>query len=442
MSKKSTLFKRTVVTLGVSLFIYSVFSIFVINNYILHPMVEKGADDLAALMTLASRTWVELPPNTRPDFEHELLQNHGLQIIPTDVPSSPTPLTHPYYTHLYESLKWRAGDGTVLSHTIDNSQRWVWADIQTGGKKIRIGFNAQRIGQTSLAAFMVSAGGVFILIITTFTLVPRLTKPLEQLLIAVQRFTGNSEPVKIPEQSTREFADLANSFNQMQQNISDLVENRTTLLAGISHDLRTPLARMQLAIELIAKDDNKELIDGIHKDLEEMNHLIGQTLSLAKEMSNEQLLPIDLSDFIDGIVDKSRRSGLIINWVPAGNCICHTAPLGLERVLDNLLDNAWRYSSEKPITIQLSCDGGKTVIQICDQGPGIEVQQLNKVVRPFYRIENSRNRKTGGSGLGLAIVQQICKSHHWKLSLENATDGGLIASLTLSDELESTQSEE
>lgn len=431
MKRLNTLFRRTVLTLGLSLFIYSVIAVLIINYFILHPMVERGADDLAALMTLASKTWVELPTNTRADFQHELLLNHGLQIRQAIKQPGGITLKNSYFTHLTESLEWRTGEKIRLSQSTENSQRWVWADIPAGGKELQVGFNAERIGQSSIAGILIFSSGFIVLAVATFTLVPRLTKPLECLQEAVQRFGKNSKPQPIKEQGPEELVNLARNFNQMQEQISELLANRTTLLAGISHDLRTPLARTRLAIELLSGGNNQELLEGIYGDLDEMEQLISQTMILAKEMSPSDLEPIDLPELIDGVVADFRRTACRINWQPRGYCPCDTNPGALRRVLTNLLENAQRYGQGKPVTIGFSCNENAAQIKIRDQGPGIDEHDQARVMQPFQRLDESRSRSTGGSGLGLAIVHQLCKSHGWTISIKNASGGGLIASLTI-----------
>jgi two-component system osmolarity sensor histidine kinase EnvZ len=431
VSGGNTLFRRTVITLGLSLLAYSLFALLIINYYILHPMVERGADDLAALMTLAAKTWVELPPKTRPDFEHELMLNHGLRLGESKQQGDTTTPAHPYYSHLEKSLRWRTDTTIQLSASTIDNQRWIWADIPAGGKNLKVGFNANRIGQFPLAFSLVLTGGVVVLVLTTLILVPRLTRPIEGLVEAVQRFGRSSKPRPIAEKGPKELVDLARTFNRMQEEISELLANRTTLLAGISHDLRTPLARMRLAIEMLTASPDRELIDGIYQDLDEMEHLITQTLALARDISPEPNQTIDLPDLVDGVIADARRSGLNIKWNPNRSCPCDTAPKALRRVLLNLLENAERYGEGKPVTVSFDCDGSHAQIQIRDRGPGIRPQDLVRVMQPFKRLESSRSRSTGGSGLGLAIVHQLCRIQGWDITLENAPDGGLQATLLI-----------
>jgi two-component system osmolarity sensor histidine kinase EnvZ len=208
--------------------------------------------------------------------------------------------------------------------------------------------------------------------------------------------------------------------------VHDLLENRTTLLGGISHDLRTPLTRMQLNVEMLREKFDLAKLARMEKDLAEMNGLIGGYLELARSTQAELPQEIDLDALAIAVAAKH---GAI--YVSVGGCPFRAAPDALTRILDNLLQNAHRYGGGKELEIRLACGKGSAEISVLDSGPGIPEAELEKVFRPFYRLETSRASATGGTGLGLAIVKQLAELNGWKIRLANRPEGGLIATIVL-----------
>ena len=218
----------------------------------------------------------------------------------------------------------------------------------------------------------------------------------------------------------------------MSQEVTELLENRTTLLAGVSHDLRTPLTRISLALELLSNDQEKELISGLQEDVVEMDRLLRETLLLARDVENREVVQkLELSLIISEVVSTFRQYESKILWTPVIQLNWPIPIQTLKRILYNLLENAIRYGNGHPVAVQLTEEGSVPVIRILDRGPGIPDEMQNAVFRPFYRLENSRSLETGGSGLGLAIDQQLCIAQDWEITLQSRTDGGTEACLKL-----------
>jgi len=224
---------------------------------------------------------------------------------------------------------------------------------------------------------------------------------------------------------------LARSFNEMAIQVQELLSNRTTLLAGISHDLRTPLARTQLALEMLPEEVDPELVNGIRSDVEQMDCLIGQFLELSRDLERGEQQKVIIYLMLDDLVNCARRGGATIQWQARDTCYTFTNPLALRRIIANLLENAVRYGGGSPVEVSYQCGKRDITIQIMDRGPGIPAEQLEAVFRPFYRLEQSRNSETGGSGLGLSIAQQLAGINGQKLTLRPRDGGGTIAELKL-----------
>ncbi len=243
-------------TLTIALLVFLLFSMAVVYHYILTPVSKRAADDLATLMMLAAQTWVELPPNTRPDFERELLEGYDLKLTLADTPLPFKDNLLPYLRFLEEALTRRIGKPVPIRSGPPDTTKWFCVDIPVGGRIIRISFPHARIGaRPPIASVLVVTAGTLVILLTSLLLVHRLIRPLARLSRAATQI-GHGEIFRpLPETGPRELVTLTKSFNCMAGEIEQLLANRTTLFAGISHDLRTPITRMQLALEMLPVDD-------------------------------------------------------------------------------------------------------------------------------------------------------------------------------------------
>jgi two-component system osmolarity sensor histidine kinase EnvZ len=261
-------------------------------------------------------------------------------------------------------------------------------------------------------------------------LVRRITRPLARLSEATSHIGHGEILAPLPETGPRELVDLTHKFNSMAGELTELVENRTTLLAGISHDLRTPLTHMRLALEMLVPDKaDAALIERLRRDTEQMDQLIGYTLELARGLEAHEAEEVDLREFIDGIITNYRQADTVIDWEPQSYCPLSIDTMAMQRVLINLFDNAIRYGGNKPVMVRCHRDKEATIIQVLDRGEGIPAAEREAVFRPFHRLETSRSRKTGGSGLGLAIARQLCDARGWTIELLPRGGGGTEARL-------------
>jgi two-component system osmolarity sensor histidine kinase EnvZ len=279
-----------------------------------------------------------------------------------------------------------------------------------------------------LAAVTLVSIGTFLVLFTALFLVRRITVPWARASQAARVVGKGGIPEPLPETGPQELANLAHRFNQMAREVQELLENRTTLLGGISHDLRTPLTRLQLNLELLRENFDPAKLARMEKDLAEMNTLIGGYLELARSTQPEMAQEVDLDELLKKLAEKHGAS-----YQSGGACRFRAGPGALTRVLDNLLQNAHRYGAEETVPeLRMKCGTKHVEIAVLDSGPGIPEAELEKVLRPFYRLETSRAAATGGTGLGLAIVKQLAEINGWEIRLANRAEGGLEARLILS----------
>jgi two-component system osmolarity sensor histidine kinase EnvZ len=309
---------------------------------------------------------------------------------------------------------------------------WGWVDVKMGGRTLRVGFTEDRlitqIPQTMITMVLM---GTLIAVTTSLLLVKRITKPLARLAAATTRIGLGKSGEPLAERGARELVELTRNFNHMERQLKVLMDNRTTLFAGISHDLRTPISRMQLELELLDDNADQELLDDMRQNLFEINEIITTTLQLSKGLGDQVRELVDLSVVVLEIAEDHRRQNADILLNTHESCYCEVSVSAFRRVINNLVQNAVRYSGNKPVRINLLCNDTHVVVQVVDRGPGIPPEMREVVFQPFKRLEISRNRSSGGSGLGLAIVEQLCIANDWTIELKDSEYGGITAELTL-----------
>jgi len=275
---------------------------------------------------------------------------------------------------------------------------------------------------------VVLLGQLLLLIGCTWLAVRIAIRPLTRLSHAVETLDPNTHQIHLDETGPTEVAYAAVAFNAMQERIAAYLKERMQLLAAISHDLQTPITRMKLRAEFM--DDSAEK-DKLWQDLEEIEHLVREGVAYARSVhgATEASCRIDLDSFLVSLVFDYQDMGKQVQLTDRNAAVIDTRPHALRRVLVNLLDNALKFAGAAELVVQSSA--GNLSIKVLDRGPGIAEDELAEVMKPFYRVESSRNRTTGGTGLGLAIAQQLALAIGGSLTLSNREGGGLCAELKL-----------
>jgi two-component system, OmpR family, osmolarity sensor histidine kinase EnvZ len=420
-----SLLLRTNLVLAVSAAAIAGTAILALNYFVIEPIAEQAADDEAALLVLSAQTWVELPPAARRYFELELTESHDLIITPDVRALPPAELDMHYLALLQDKLSARTGSPVLLMQGDD----LIWANVPMGGQMMQIGFapNRRDVQPLNVGLIIIVTGAV-IVFGTSLLILQRITLPLVRAAESAETFRGGEGFVPLPEEGPRELVTLARSFNTMAREIVALLTNRTTLLAGISHDLRTPLARMRLAVELLPDNVDPKLIARLERNLELMDSLIGDALMFARG-AGEGPVELNLRTWLEEVVTHVDDQVSVTWQEDAADVRIRAAPGALRRVLQNLLANARQHAGGTPrILVETK---GTIAIHVIDEGPGIPDEYREKVFQPFFRLDQSRSQSNGGSGLGLAIVQQLCQAHGWNIEISNACDGGTDATLGL-----------
>ena len=405
-----------------------------IAYYMVVPLGQRATDDLASIISHAAETWEITPAHDREAFAERMSKKHDLVLTTPDEPLDDSESLLPYLFFLEASLtKQQSREIDLKTNTDENGEKWFWVDIPLSEGVLRFGFPRSRIGvKPSVAFFVLLITGCYVTLVTATLLTRRLTVTIERLYQAAKLIGKGQWPDPVPEEGPEDLVVLAREFNRMNIQVRELLANRTTLLAGISHDLRTPLTQIQLALELLPNDGgNAQLMNGIRRDLKSVDRLIGQALEVNLELDNREKETVQIAEVLDHIVDAARSGNQTIEWSRKKSCEFELNPIALQRVISNLLENAIRYGEGKQVGIECNCDNNSLILDVLDRGPGIPIDQREAVFQPFFRLEKSRNSKTGGSGLGLAIVRQLADTNGWTVQLQERAGGGTRARLII-----------
>jgi two-component system osmolarity sensor histidine kinase EnvZ len=245
-------------------------------------------------------------------------------------------------------------------------------------------------------------------------------RPITRLATAAENFGRGIDTQEFRPHGALEVRRAARAFLVMKERISRQLRTRTEMLAGISHDLRTPLTRMKLQLAMMKEDEEiKELTD----DVQQMEHMIAEYLDFARGEGGEEAIKTSLAFLISDVVSDYKRLNQQVTFTVEVDLELFLRVSAFRRMLHNLVDNALRYGTH--CTITLASAVNYCEIMIDDEGPGIPEDKRDEVFKPFSRLEASRNVKTGGVGLGLTIARDIVLAHGGAISLENSPKGGL-----------------
>jgi signal transduction histidine kinase len=282
---------------------------------------------------------------------------------------------------------------------------------------------------TFLAAFLLmtlTAGGLIL------WAVRRLTAPVRVLAEAAEALGRDVNAPPLPENGPTETAVAAVAFNTMAARIRRFVSDRTEMLTAIGHDLRTPITRLKLRAEFI---DDDELRTKILSDLDELETMVSATLAFGRDSRvNEPVSSVDLVELLRTILDETSdahpdAADRLTYHGPPHQTV-RARPVALKRAFANLVSNAESYGGSARVTM-VPPEDGTVAVTIEDDGPGIPVEEIDRVFEPFHRLEQSRNRETGGVGLGLPIARNMLRAHGGDVVLTNRSEGGLRVLVTL-----------
>ena len=305
--------------------------------------------------------------------------------------------------------------------------RQVIIDIQLPKGVLQVVTSRKRLFSSTTYVFVIWMVGTSLILFAVATIFMRnQVKPIRRLADASENFGKGRDVSMFKPEGATEVRQAASAFMAMRARILRQIRQRTDMLAGVSHDLRTPLTRMRLQVEMLGQVSGANDLKG---DIAEMEHMLEGYLAFARGEGTEEVEPTNLSPLLDTVAEQSRRKGGLIDLHIENSCQMPLRATAFKRCLTNLVDNAIRFGDH--VTIRAGIREDRYEITIDDDGPGIPEDQRQDVFRPFFRVEDSRNPITGGIGLGLTIAGDVVRSHGGEIDLTDSPNGGLRVRLRM-----------
>lgn len=408
--------------------IYSYYAVF---NYALLPSLQQFNKILAHEISLM------LDDTSNPNVSSEmdaLLKRRVLEQLGVTIHSNDSPEAVEYQHAISldlmsEEMSGELGSPTEVRMALGEESYILWMKIDSlPGQLLRIPLS--ELQEEDFAPLFRNSIIMALLIVIGGWLFIRLqNRPLIALEKAAKMVGRGETPPHLPEQGTLEIRSVTRAFNRMSKGIQALEEDRALLMAGISHDIRTPLTRIRLATEMMSPEDSY-LAESIISDTEECNQIISQFMDYLKPVNREAFEAVDLNDIASDVASSEGGYEVQIETeLQAGLAPAFGNPIAIKRSLSNLVVNALRYGNGwVKVSSGMTADKKLVWLSVEDNGPGIDPSQVNKVFEPFTRGDTARGSE--GTGLGLAIVKRIVGQHHGAVSVSNRSQGGLRAQIS------------
>lgn len=395
---------------------------------------RQTAQTVVSIINLTRTALLNADPALRKDLLLDLATLEGIRIYPAEAQDKLLPLDDTAVLRMViDDVRLQLGPDTRFASSWEGLNGF-WISFRLEGETpaestdFWVMLPIERVLRPHALEWMGwGAAALCLAMLGTYMIVSRLNRPLKDLAEAARTVGRGEVPPRLSENGPTELADLAHAFNQMSHDLQQLDADRALILAGVSHDLRTPLARLRLGIEMCGADSGE--VDAMVSDIEDMDRIIGQFLEFSREDGGEQLTALDLTELARDLSAIYARRGFPLKINAPGPTLALARPNALRRAVTNLIENALHYAGGAP-ELEVGLDGKRPIIRVLDRGPGIPESETERVKRPFTRLESARSN-TKGSGLGLAIVDRIVRGQQGEFSLRQRDGGGLRACIVL-----------
>ena len=395
------------------------------------PRARHLAELTASAVNVTHAALIAAAPEKRRYLLLELSEREGIHLQPAEPEDGVIPLPDDAFHALFRrELELRLGRDTRLARAI-NGEEGLWASFALAGDADDVYWvmlPAERIDNAFPLHWLGwGAASLVLTLAAAWWIVSRVTRPLRALGRAARQVGRGRHPDPVAVSGAEELKQLANAFNQMSEDLARSERERAEVLAGISHDLRTPLARLRLEAEMSVNDEAART--AIAGDIEQMDAIIGQFLDYARAAGDEAPAETEVGRLLGDVAARFSRTGAQLQLDLADCRPAQLRPLAVARAVGNLIENARKYGGGE-ITLAAREADGQLLIEVMDRGPGIPAEEIERLKRPFTRLESART-DVKGTGLGLAIVERIAKLHGGSLTLSARDGGGLTATLRL-----------
>jgi two-component system osmolarity sensor histidine kinase EnvZ len=422
-----TLFTRSFLLIALLILASAAATVQLYRVYEREPRARELAQQTVSIVNLTRAALVNADPVLRRNLLIEINESEGIRLAPLTGGEVLEALPgEVLFEHVSRKIRQALGErtrfayardrveGFWVSFSIDEDDYWVMLPRE----RFEPQFGLEWLGG-GLALLGLALAGAWLI-------ASALSRPLGAIAAAARDVGRGQPPAPLAESGPREMRTVSVAFNRMAGDLAAMERERATVLAGISHDLRTPLSRLRLAIEMSGAEP--QAAEGMGADVEEIDKVIGQFLAFARD-EDEPLLEGDLNSMIAEIVDGYRKRQHMVSFAPGPLAPLRFAPFAVRRALTNLVDNALHYAGGA-VEVRTLRDGALALIEVMDRGPGVPQSELERLKRPFTRLNEARSG-SGGAGLGLAIVERIARAHGGRFELAVREGGGLVARLAL-----------
>ncbi len=423
-----SLLGRTALIIGATLLLSQLAAFQLFQLFYRGPLIKQIADLAVSQIRTVGLAITKLSDDSRDDFLDVLEEKEGIRVLFDNDSVLPSKLPEDAVL-----LKFADEVRNQLGKEIEffvqpKSGRALWVKLPVGKETAWIGIPRSQIELGFPWAWLALGVGAALIALGAATwIVRRVNQPLRQLASAASVLGKGDYPDPIQESGPSEVAQVARSFNQMLADVKSLDQERAILLAGISHDLRTPLTRIRLATEMLSEQD--DLRQSMVQDVDEMDAIIKQFLDFARATDQEPIADTNLNELVEEIASQYRQRGVELAVTLRGPPMLALRPTGMRRALTNLLENAMKYG-QPPFEIMTGIHDSDAYLSVRDHGLGIPHDDRERLRRPFTRLSEARSGPSG-TGLGLAIVDRFAKTQYGRLELLDANGGGLEARIMI-----------
>jgi two-component system osmolarity sensor histidine kinase EnvZ len=422
-----TLFARAFLLIALLLVTAVLASFQIYRIYEREPRSRELAQQTVSTVNLTRAALVSADPFLRRQLLIELNDTEGLRVFPATASEEIEPLPEePLLEQVKQRVRQALGtqtrfafardreEGFWVSFFIDSDEFWVMLPWE----RFELELGLQWLGW-GLALVAISLVGAWLI-------ASMIARPLAAVTRAARRIGSGAAHQPLPEEGPRELRTVAAAFNRMARSLESMERERAMVLAGISHDVRTPLSRLRLALEMSGAGSGES--EAMIEDIGEIDAIIGQFLDFARG-ENEQKAGHDLDALVAELGEHYAKVKKKVLVRTCGVPPFPFARMAVRRAVANLVDNALRHAGE-PVEVETRKQNGAAVIEVRDRGPGIPASEIEHAKRPFTRLNSARGGPAG-AGLGLAIVERVARAHGGSLELAPREGGGLVARLVL-----------
>jgi two-component system osmolarity sensor histidine kinase EnvZ len=429
---------RTLIVIIAALGLSQAASLWLLHEHVTLPRMALAIGQFVSHLKTISAALQTMTAPQQQEFISRIAEKEGIRILPVRGTERMRPAADVKSMQLFrDRIRELFGDqadvyvrGGDLNASGEQRPEVLWVRLPAGERDFWVAFPRGRIERDSLSALIAwSIAGLLIAIFATFFIVWKLTRPLSDLARAAVKLGQGGDPPPLEETGPAEVRAVAIAFNEMKEGLKKNQRDRATFLAGVSHDLRTPLARLRLELEMLEHKIEPATRAAIIDDVGQMNSIIDQFIDFMRSEASEPLAPVNLSELARSCCERSARAGVDVHCELADVPVLMLRPLAMQRLADNLIANAARHAGGE-ILVRTACDGAEARFSVLDRGPGIPADMVERLKEPFTRRDASRCGSSG-AGLGLAIATRVAAIHAGRLELLDRDGGGLEARVSL-----------